>query len=113
MTFITTGGMALRTPVETISVYGRATQGVQLMNLAEGDTIASVALLEEERRTARQQALEAQREALTQLLDTGDGQRPDARLDETDADEADDWDDYEEDTFDEPDSDFEGDDGGN
>ena len=62
VTFITNGGMALRTPVSTISCIGRNTQGVQIMNLAPGDTIATIALLEEDRRLERQRALEAERE---------------------------------------------------
>jgi DNA gyrase subunit A len=64
VTFITVNGMALRTPVETISLMGRNTQGVQLMNLAEGDTLASVALLEEDRRVQRAEALRASHEEL-------------------------------------------------
>ncbi len=65
VTFITTGGMALRTRVETISLIGRNTQGVQLMNLADEDTLASVALLEEDRRLQREQALQAESNELT------------------------------------------------
>lgn len=64
LTFITTGGMALRTTVDEISQIGRNTQGVQLMNLADGDSIASVALLEKDRRLKREQSLQAEHEAL-------------------------------------------------
>lgn len=64
VTFITSGGMALRTRVDDISQIGRNTQGVQLMDLAPGDTITSVALLEEDRRLERERALEAEREAM-------------------------------------------------
>jgi DNA gyrase subunit A len=40
---ITTGGMVNRTHVHEIRVVGRNTQGVRVMNLKEGDKIASVA----------------------------------------------------------------------
>jgi DNA gyrase subunit A len=77
VTFITTGGMALRTQVDNISRYGRNTQGVQLMNLAQGDAIASVALLEEDRRLARQEALEADRAELQAHLEAHSHEQPD------------------------------------
>jgi DNA gyrase subunit A len=68
VTFITSGGMALRTPVETISIIGRTTQGVQLMNLAPGDRLASAALLEEGRRAQRAEALKAESDALATIM---------------------------------------------
>ena len=40
---ITQGGMTIRLPIGQISVYGRAAQGVRVINLKEGDKIASVA----------------------------------------------------------------------
>jgi DNA gyrase subunit A len=40
---ITTGGMVNRTHVSEIRVVGRNTQGVRVMNLKEGDRIASLA----------------------------------------------------------------------
>src|SRR5262249_13681665 len=40
---ITTGGMVTRTHVGEIRVVGRNTQGVRVMNLREGDTVASIA----------------------------------------------------------------------
>lgn len=39
-------GMTIRLAVETLRVMGRATQGVRLINLREGDSIASVAKIE-------------------------------------------------------------------
>ena len=42
---ITVGGKILRTPVDTIRVVGRATQGVKVMDLADDDTIAAAARL--------------------------------------------------------------------
>jgi len=40
---ITAGGMVIRTDVSKIHTMGRATQGVQLMHLAGGDTVVAVA----------------------------------------------------------------------
>jgi DNA gyrase subunit A len=48
VSFITTGGIALRTEVSEISQMGRATRGVKVMNLKRGDEIASVAVLRDE-----------------------------------------------------------------
>ena len=39
---IESGGVILRTPVETISVYGRSTQGVKLMRIEEGNRIIAL-----------------------------------------------------------------------
>jgi DNA gyrase subunit A len=45
---ITTGGMVNRTHVREIRVIGRNTQGVRIMNLNEGDKIASIAKVAQE-----------------------------------------------------------------
>jgi DNA gyrase subunit A len=66
---ITAGGQALRTKVKDISRQGRATQGVQLMSLPAGDTIASVALLAEE---------DNKRAEESDSLEDKDGSAPDA-----------------------------------
>lgn len=57
VTLITQNGKALRTRVEDISQIGRLTQGVQLMDLAQGDILVSVAVLDEGRRAQREKAL--------------------------------------------------------
>ena len=46
VTFISAEGMVLRTGVENIPQIGRNTQGSIVMNLREGDTVASIARLE-------------------------------------------------------------------
>jgi len=43
LTIMSAGGVALRTKVKDISQTGRSTRGVLLMNLATGDSVASVA----------------------------------------------------------------------
>ena len=45
---ITTSGKIVRTPVSGVSVVGRNTQGVRLVNLDEGETVTSVARIYEE-----------------------------------------------------------------
>lgn len=57
VTLITQNGKTLRTRIGDISQIGRLTQGVQLMDLGEGDMVVSVALLDERRRLAREKAL--------------------------------------------------------
>jgi DNA gyrase subunit A len=47
LVFISQNGMVQRTPVEGISLYGRASQGVRVMNLREGDEVSAVALVME------------------------------------------------------------------
>jgi len=64
ITIITTSGMALRTPVDNISEMSRSTRGVQLMKVASGDSLVSVALLDEDRRMEREKALKAESDEL-------------------------------------------------
>jgi DNA gyrase subunit A len=46
--FITEQGMILRTQANGISVIGRATQGVRLIDMEDGDRTVSVARLEDQ-----------------------------------------------------------------
>ncbi len=39
---VSAGGLVIRTPVERIPCYGRSSQGVNVMNLKEGDKVASI-----------------------------------------------------------------------
>jgi len=50
--FITEQGKILRTPTVDIRIIGRATQGVRLMDLDEGDKVVSVALVEKDEEAA-------------------------------------------------------------
>jgi len=45
VTLISAKGMVLRTPVENISQLGRPTRGVRVMRLKEGDSVASIAVI--------------------------------------------------------------------
>ena len=47
LTLISTGGVIIRTTVGEISQAGRATRGVRLMNLGNGDSVAAVARIAE------------------------------------------------------------------
>jgi DNA gyrase subunit A len=59
LVFISQNGMVQRTSVRGISRYGRASQGVRLMNLREGDQVSAVALVVESEREAETVAGEA------------------------------------------------------
>jgi DNA gyrase subunit A len=50
VTLISAKGMVLRTPVGNISRMGRATRGVRVMRLKAGDSVASLAVINEEER---------------------------------------------------------------
>src|SRR4051812_35414008 len=45
LVFISTNGMVQRTSVQGINRYGRASQGVKVMNMKEDDTVSAVALV--------------------------------------------------------------------
>ena len=47
LVFISAGGMVQRTSVRGINRYGRASQGVRLMNLKDDDMVSAVALVAE------------------------------------------------------------------
>jgi len=48
VTFISSGGMVLRLAVKSINTSGRATRGIRLMDIAKGDTVASLARMTKE-----------------------------------------------------------------
>ena len=56
---INRSGMTIRMPVKTIRIAGRATQGVKLVSIREGDSIAAVSVVahsdEEESQPAENQ----------------------------------------------------------
>jgi DNA gyrase subunit A len=47
LVFISTNGMVQRTSVRGINRYGRASQGVRVMNMKDDDTVSAVALVME------------------------------------------------------------------
>src|SRR3954449_5781530 len=75
LVFISQNGMVQRTAVRGINKYGRASQGVKVMNLREGDVVSAVALVaESDTPTA---ATAPEEEPLPEL----DGGSPDAPAD--------------------------------
>jgi DNA gyrase subunit A len=78
LVFISAGGMVQRTSVRGINRYGRASQGVRLMNLKDDDTVSAVALAESD-------GEEGEDVVLGEPLDGAD-----APLDESDAPPEDD-----------------------
>jgi DNA gyrase subunit A len=69
LVFISQNGMVQRTGVRGINRYGRASQGVRVMNLREGDIVSAVALVvESEAQTA---APAAELEGISDTEDPG------------------------------------------
>jgi DNA gyrase subunit A len=58
ITVITGNGIVLRTPVSGIRHKGRAAQGVRIVNLDEGDTVAALAVLRHEDLTRKVDGVE-------------------------------------------------------
>ncbi len=57
---ITDDGIIIRTPVDSISVTGRATQGVRLMRVAEGSQVVGVALAEPDEEEPEEDGVDAE-----------------------------------------------------
>ncbi len=88
LTCISSNGIILRTPVRSISQQGRYSRGVSVMDLREGDTIASVAVIPEARLALNGDTGNGEREADLHLeepevvieeataADSSNGQRP-------------------------------------
>ena len=55
---ITRSGLTIRMPVSEIRVSGRATQGVRLINIREGDSIAAVSSVAKEEETSEEESQE-------------------------------------------------------
>jgi DNA gyrase subunit A len=72
VTIITTGGIALRTPVATISQLGRAARGVRMVNLDDNDAVAAVARLSGELETAEPQKTPSRKAKTAAPNDNGD-----------------------------------------
>ena len=77
---ITSSGIIIRTPVEQISIVGRSTQGVKIINIGDGDSVASIARVDEptdeptdgETSEGSGEAAEMQTEATTEGAEGGD-----------------------------------------
>lgn len=59
VTLITRNGISLRTPVESISTYGRNARGVKVMNLEEDDYVVGMTLLLGDEETAETSEVDA------------------------------------------------------
>jgi DNA gyrase subunit A len=80
LVFISQNGMVQRTGVRGISSYGRASQGVRVMNLREDDTVSAVALVMEERADTAAEVAEELPEGAEPSVD-GDTPAPDSDSD--------------------------------
>jgi DNA gyrase subunit A len=69
LVFISQNGMVQRTGVRGISLYGRASQGVRVMNLREDDVVSAVAVVVED-------SADTAADVAEELPTTGDGGPP-------------------------------------
>jgi len=88
LVFISQNGMVQRTGVRGINRYGRASQGVRVMNLREGDVVSAVALVVESDTSTAAAAAELgdEGEPLVEGAEIEPGDEPDVTT-ETDEDE--------------------------
>lgn len=78
--FITENGMVQRTSASGISKMGRATQGVKVMNVREGDHISAVALVVESDAAEPEDGVESM-PAQEELIEAAAGEEPDVAVD--------------------------------
>jgi len=76
LVFISQNGMVQRTAVKGISRYGRASQGVKVMNIRDDDVVSAVALVMEGQAETAAKVEEA--EAAPELEASADGDAPSA-----------------------------------
>ncbi len=69
VTLISTGGIILRMPAAHISRQGRASAGVRVMDLREGDAVANVAVIREARLMAAEAGVELDAPAPAEVID--------------------------------------------
>src|SRR4051794_38607573 len=83
LVFISRDGMVQRTSVRGISKYGRASQGVRLMNLRDDDVVSAVALVMETNTSAQVQAdiADAAEDTIASVAEGADGDAPEASAD--------------------------------
>lgn len=90
ITIITKAGIVLRTKVADISIQGRATQGVKIIDIDEGDSLAAMARISAEEVEAAQQARElamAEELEINQEKQTGSEEAQDQEVEETSEEE--------------------------
>lgn len=84
----TKNGTIIRTPVESVSTYGRDSQGVRVIRLRDGDEVMDVALLSEEHigsddeGVSEDQAVEATVEATVETTPSSEESSPEASTEE-------------------------------
>jgi DNA gyrase subunit A len=83
------GGMTVRIPVDDVSVIGRNTQGVRLMNIDSDDRVSAMAKIASED-VAEEEVVAAEEEtkkAVTPLPDVADGELPEVEEDSSEGEE--------------------------
>lgn len=66
---ITDAGMVMRMPLDQISVLGRVTQGVRLINLKDNHSVATISLVDKEKDDDNDEVINSQSEDVTNLND--------------------------------------------
>src|SRR5205807_417775 len=77
LVFISQNGMVQRTSVRGINRYGRASQGVRLMNLRDDDQVSAVALVVESEAETAAQVIEDEPAPVAEAESPPDGAAPD------------------------------------
>jgi DNA gyrase subunit A len=72
ITIMTSNGIALRTKVSGVSRYGRMTRGVRMVNLTNGDTVATIAVISHEDMRRGVEGGEASDEERMEMVNGGD-----------------------------------------
>src|SRR3954462_557068 len=78
LVFISQSGMVQRTPVKGISSYGRASQGVKLMNIRDDDQVSAVAVVAEPQGTTEGRVQDELEASTNGAGPASDGAGPDA-----------------------------------
>ena len=83
-------GVVIRTPVEDISQLGRSTQGVHVMNVAEGDKVCAVAISTESSKDKADKSID-EGETLVAEADSDQDELVDVPVDEFEDEEVDEF----------------------
>lgn len=67
---ITSSGVVIRTPVEAVSIYGRAAQGVKVMRISDGEKVVAIAKIKSEK--DEEKILEDKNEEETEIVRSKD-----------------------------------------
>jgi DNA gyrase subunit A len=76
-------GVTIRTSINEIREAGRATQGVKLIRLDDGDEIAATSIIRDQGEDSESEALEGESGEVSTELDATDGPSNESTIDDT------------------------------